>query len=546
LILKNSKRAKEDEELKHKLTYSKHGSNEKDYSKYQEVAVNQFKILKENSARKEPHAHGESTPQFSSKDQEYYNSLGITGHYMSRNHPVPIPGQGGLSNENSRRSDNIKIVTGEDYMPSFEHNESIPSSCKSHVNFGEESRIRTSNHPSSTLDTESGLTDSCVEQLMNKRFSYSTRARPNKSPFQNESPSLEIKTSITPPTRLGVSKSPQARASPGISPANSIKIYNKILSNPLYRSVEPVKEPPQQNQNPDDNKIEIIQQNLRRLQQEYLILAGGQGQGQQKESEKSNDYGIETRHNIYANPQAASSQERISQNKSSMSRPLNDSERLSSYTNVSSTKAQGGASQESLMKSFKLRQNMLNEGSQSPSKERAPLIENINTEDYQLDPKLASNLYGSLSTQNKSSGEIAVYNRNSQWLSAKQNKIDALNTYRDREEMKECTFRPFMLTKSLRPQTMGYQPQIKNLRGEAISERARPASQLKSNLATIESPRYNDEEAWQQLEVSSKDKRGGSSYKQIQQARRNQSSFVSDSLSNSLHKASILSGSKKP
>ena len=41
--------------------------------------MNQFKILKENSARKEGHAHGESTPQFTStqkeknKDQEYYN-----------------------------------------------------------------------------------------------------------------------------------------------------------------------------------------------------------------------------------------------------------------------------------------------------------------------------------------------------------------------------------------------------------------------------------------------------------------------------------------
>jgi len=446
------------------------------------------------------------------------------------------------SNDQSRRSDNIKIVTGDDYMGSFEHDSvSIPSSCKSHyMNIGDESRLHrtTSNHPNSTLDTESGLTDSCVEQLMNKRFSYSTKARPNKSPFPNESPSLEIKTSITPPTKLGASRSPNARASPGISPANSIKIYNKILSNPLQRSVEPSNRgPPAQN---EDNKIEIIQSNLKKLQQEYLILAG------QKESEnKPNDNGIETRHNIYANPQAGPSQERLSQNKAS-AKPLNDSERLSSYTNLSSSKGQG-PSQESLMKSFKLRQNFLNEGSQSPSKER-PVIENINTDDYQLDMKSPSNLYGSMSTQNKSSGEIAVYNRNSQWLSAKQNKIDALNTYRNREEMKECTFRPFMLTKSLRPNTVTnhqYQSERKNMRGEAISERARPASQLKSNLVTIESPRYRDEETLQQIEVSSKDKRASSSYKQIHEARRNQNSFFDSFSNNSLNKASNLSGSKR-
>ena len=47
---------------------------EKDYQKYQEVAVNQFKILKENSARKE-HNNGEQTPQFINKNHqrlEYY------------------------------------------------------------------------------------------------------------------------------------------------------------------------------------------------------------------------------------------------------------------------------------------------------------------------------------------------------------------------------------------------------------------------------------------------------------------------------------------
>jgi len=50
-------------------------SLEKDYQKYQEVAVNQFKILKENSARKEH--NGENTPQFTGRDTnphqlEYY------------------------------------------------------------------------------------------------------------------------------------------------------------------------------------------------------------------------------------------------------------------------------------------------------------------------------------------------------------------------------------------------------------------------------------------------------------------------------------------
>lgn len=50
-------------------------SLEKDYQKYQEVAVNQFKILKENSARKEH--NGENTPQFTGRDinphqLEYY------------------------------------------------------------------------------------------------------------------------------------------------------------------------------------------------------------------------------------------------------------------------------------------------------------------------------------------------------------------------------------------------------------------------------------------------------------------------------------------
>lgn len=412
-------------------------------------------------------------------------------------------------------------------------NFSIPSSVKSQrtINLAQDiMKMKAPVNQELIIDVDSG-TSELIPQA--RRESIHSRKEFNKSLVQTTKSNPMMRNMITPNSK---STEPEKKVnSPSRSPTrqgNTMKIYNRILANPIYHSVET-----QKGMQVDENKLEIIKNNLARLQKEYLLISG------QRRPGRHCDYGLENTLNINTNPQLVNVNERLSKT----SKHSNEHERFSNYTTQSSSKGTTIASQESLMKSFLLRQNLLNAAHATSSVSRSPhKVEQYNFEspkrEIQGNNIFQQNKASILSSQGKTTPEDEIYSRNSEWLSNKKNKLEHMSSAKEKEEMKECTFRPFIFSKSSRTNTKTHQ-ELNGHFNDAKLAIARSGNKIRGNGITIESPRHDGRIL--QTEPSSRNKKGQTAtYRQMHESRKSQNVYLDESLSNYSNKASYISSKK--
>ena len=432
---------------------------------------------------------------------------------------------------------NMMIATGENpnlYKENInKDNFSIPSSVKSvrTINLPHDSKQnKNATNMDLMIDVDTGATELIPQ---NRRESaYGRNKEFNQSVVQTSNTTLLSRNAITPNSKsIEPEKKAQSPTRSQISQANTIKIYNRILANPLYHSVETQKGP-----QVDEHKLEIIKNNLARLQKEYLLIAGNRRSG------RYCDYGIESTLNINTNPQIVNINERLSKT----SKHSGEVERFSNYTTQSSSKGTTTHSQESLMKSFLLRQNLLNQANAAASVSRSPQRGEQNNfespkREIQGRNVFQQNIVGALSSHGKTAPEDEIYNRNSEWLSNKKNKIESMSSVKEKEEMKECTFRPNIFSKTRPHTTKNYE--INGHGHEGKLGMARSGHKVRGNGIMIESPRHDDRVL--QTEPSSRKNKGQTAtYRQMHESRKSQNVYLDESLSNYSNKASYISSKK--
>ncbi len=413
-------------------------------------------------------------------------------------------------NENSFSKDNSQILSSRKSKNVTEN--AVPEPRKSRI---------TPHHPELRIDPE--WNNNNVNEVLSNR----TRDYYNQSFVQPGQIANVSKFQITPKNQaIDLEKTLRSPVRSPISQANTIKIYNKILSthSETQKASGPV----------EDKKLEIIQNNLMKLQKEHMLAA------EQKRSARSKERTLESTLSLNTNSQVNSVKERLSRT----SKNSNEIERLSTnYTLQPSSKGKTSASQESLMKSFLLRQNMRNPSlgsNRSPSHRETNGFESPKR-NFPTQNVFQETLVANLSSQSRKHPEEEVYARNSEWLSNKKSRIDGLSHIKDKEEMKECTFRPQLFSKSTRNNMIPLYGGFTSNFMESRSPKASLGSKLRSQAA-VESPRHASHIL--QTEPSSRKSSQLATYKQIHESRKNNNVFLDESLTTSLHKTAFVSSKK--
>jgi len=121
------------------------------------------------------------------------------------------------------------------------------------------------------------------------------------------------------------------------------------------------------------------------------------------------------------------------------------------YSSASSTK-NSRVTQESLMKSLKLRQEMFSKA--FGGKNRRGGSGQYDFKDYESHGKLGA--VGDLGMtapivreKKREEEEARIYNKNIEWLNSRQRKLNKMHNQEMEDEMRECTFKPQLLTKEL-------------------------------------------------------------------------------------------------
>ena len=216
----------------------------------------------------------------------------------------------------------------------------------------------------------------------------------------------------------------------------------------LYSSIEPSQIADlraKKNISDEDLKIEIMEDNLKRLQKEYLFspqnailkmnpsLDNRSGLSTNTSSQVRNLYATNSQKDYSSDQQTSKEKQEI--NKKSLK------DFVPSF--------------ESLLKSYQLRQNKVSPisgNSLSPyTKGRALLTDHLNLNELSNHKAEPLGADWNLSEPHRNGREAKVYNRNAEWLSAKRNKIDNLNLHKEKEQLKECSFKSNLVGKSSRP-----------------------------------------------------------------------------------------------
>ena len=195
----------------------------------------------------------------------------------------------------------------------------------------------------------------------------------------------------------------------------------------------------------EDLKIEIMEDNLKRLQKEYLFSP--QSTILKKDASLEIKSGLSTNtssqvRNLYV---ASNQKDQSSDQPTSKEKQETNKKNLKDFV----------PSYESLLKSYQLRQNKaspISGNSLSPHITRRTLLtDHISSNEASNHKAEHLGTDWNLVETHRNVGEVKVYSRNTEWLSAKRNKIDNLNLNREKEQLKECTFKPNLMGKSLRP-----------------------------------------------------------------------------------------------
>lgn len=473
------------------------------------TSTNQFKFLKDTpSGHKDRNLnekgsyqkHRENTPKFVIKEPE---DNGIENSNESAQIREIV--------KDFTKNSHIKIVTSNAFHPNIlKDDPSIPSSSKSFqtLNFGEEvKKVKTVASTDSGFEMESGYTDFLVNtnsnELINKHSNPSQvqLGVMTKSSDKLNFLSTESRSPITPYNKLtieGVNK---------VSPRIEININDLKALTPTPVSNVPNSKGSQNRYSSEDQKIEIIESNLKRLQNEYIFPKNKSPMNKQTTPEP------QARPNSHISSQKESSRNLLSHRKTS--KQSDELERLSSPANRPSS-LETGRSTETTAKSFQMRQNRLN----APVENKANRTrEGPTLGNFHSPSKFQHNVYLNYSSHSKSPIDANVYNRNNVWLSAKKNKLESMNSHREKEEMKECTFRPALLAKSFKgnQNTTGDTSQnMKPTLGLVTMESARSNKNFRESLRLAESPSTSSK--FYQTDSSSKDRQN--TYKQIYETRK--------------------------
>lgn len=138
------------------------------------------------------------------------------------------------------------------------------------------------------------------------------------------------------------------------------------------------------------------------------------------------------------------------------------------------------ASQESLLKSLRLRQDMCTRRSYEKTTRKGSGEYKVKDYDRESIERRESGGFTTMftgMTTRRREDEEGIYNKNVKWLLNKQKKLDDMQTKEIEEEMKECTFKPQLVTKEL------------NAKGDfdydsfALRGRNKPSEQLSKMLS---------------------------------------------------------------